>query len=26
LLTVDYGFVFGEVSYAYVTVPGSNSM
>jgi hypothetical protein len=26
MLTVDYGFMFGEVSYAYVAVPESNSM
>lgn len=26
MLTVDYGFMFGEVSYAYITVPESNSI
>jgi len=26
MLTLDYGFMFGEVSYTYVIVPESNSM
>jgi hypothetical protein len=26
MLAVDYGFMFGEVSYAYVAMPESNSM